>query len=132
MAFTFDPLVFDPGIFDAVDVVPSLFKVLVPEQNRYVAAGQGVSVTIYIYNMASSPGVKYLFNPDTIPQVQIYRPDGTTLLAYTNMVQSTTGTYTYQHQVSVNDSKGPYTAQFKAVNGDKTMLSKGIVIFEVV
>lgn len=132
MSFTFDPLVFDPGIFDAIDVVPSLFKVLVPEQNRYVAAGQGVSVTIYIYNMASSPGIKYLFNPDTNPQIQIYKPDGTILVTYTDMAQSTTGTYTYQHQTGVNDTKGPYSAQFKAVNGAKTMLSKTMVIFEVV
>ena len=132
MSFTFDPLVFDPSIFDAVNVIPSLFKVLVPEQNRYIAAGQGIPITIYIYNMASSPGAKYLFNPDTTPQLQIYKPDGTTLLTYTNMVQSNIGTYTYQYQTSVNDGKGPYSAQFKAVNGDKTMLSKQIVIFEVV
>lgn len=128
---TFDNNVFDPGALDAIDPTLSVFKVAVPIENRHIPAGGSVPITIYIYNESSSPGRKIPANPLSNPQIRIYKPDGTVHLAYTDMVYLSTGVYTYRHQAG-SDPVGPYAAEFKAVNGITTCLTKPMVIFEVV
>lgn len=127
----FDSVVFDSSIFDALFGVPALFKVTLEREYKKITPGQAVSFSIKITDDSSTPGHKTLFNTATMPQVQIYNPDHSIKVAFTNMINSGVGVYRYDYQTLINDAKGTYTAAFKAINGDKTMLTLPVALYEV-
>lgn len=127
----FDSNVFDVGTFEALEITPALYKVVVEKVFRKVVPGQSLSMYIYIKNIETTPGRSLDYNPGETPQVEIYTPSGTIKQAFTNMYNISTGVYGYQHTVGVSDVVGAYTARFKALNGGKVMLSPKIVMFEV-
>lgn len=128
---TFDPNVFDTSTFDTIFPTPVIWKIRVPREMQRVGVGSAISVTIYLHNVDTTPGRRFPLNPDTAPQIQLYKPDSTILVAYANMFNQGAGEYSYQHQTALSDPVGPYTARFKCINGSKTTLSPLIKIFEV-
>ncbi len=128
----FDSNVFDVGVFDALEITPALYKVVVEKMFRKVVPGQSLQMYIYIKNVETTPGRYVDYNPGEIPQVEIYMPNGSIKQAYIDMYNISTGVYGYQHTVGTNDTVGAYTARFKALNGNKVMLTPKIVMFEVI
>lgn len=129
--FPYDPLVFAWG-FDVADEIPVFNQVLIQREFKKVEAGQAVAFQVNIQDLTTSLGQRFNFDPATTPQVEIYNPNGSTKVAFTNMsFFGLTGYYTYQHQTLINDAIGIYTARFKAINGSMTSLTDKIAMFEV-
>jgi len=128
----FDKNAFDVGAFDALYATPLLFKVSISRENRKVALGEAVEVSIELHAVTSD-GKRTGLNTANPPTINIYKPDYTLLVTAVNMYNSgRVGVYGYQHQVLTTDGKGSYTASFKVINGDRTMQSDQMVIFEVI
>ena len=127
----FDPLVFDVGTFDALDITPYLFKVAVEPSFRRVVPGQSLTITLHIKNAETTPGRKFDYNPGEFPEVELYQPGGALEQAYTTMYNVSIGVYGYQHTVGTADPVGFYTGRFKAENGNRIMLTPKIFLFEV-
>ena len=128
----FDSNVFDAGIFDATDITPLLFKVEVAPESKKVQQGESIVITITWVNRETTQGRAFLFDPGEIPQIQLYKPDATVLLAYANMYNVTTGRWSYGYNISGSADLGFYGAKFKAINGTKTVFTPIIKIFEVI
>lgn len=128
----FDPVVFDPGIFDATDPIPTLLKVRVYPRHRMVKGGQGVTIVIYIVNVDTTPGRVFTLDPSVLPQIALYGPDGSVVQAATDMVSVSPGEYRYQRDTSVNDTSGPYSAVFTASNGDRDMVTPKMVVYSII
>jgi hypothetical protein len=129
---TFDPLVFDFGTFDANFAVPVLFRFVVPSDMRKTTPGSAISVFTYIKNVSTTEGRSYLMNPDTSVQIELYKPDTTVLQALATMANQATGLYVYHYQLATNAVVGFYSGKVKAVNGDKTVISPIVKLFEVI
>lgn len=129
---TFDPLVFDFGTLDASFAAPVLFRFVVPMEMRKTTPGSAVTMFVYIKNVATTQGRSYLMNPDTSVQIELYKPDTTVLQALANMMNQATGLYIYQYQLATNAPVGMYSGKVKAVNGDKTVISPVVKLFEVI
>lgn len=129
---TFDPLVFDFGTFDASAPTPVLFRFVVPSDMRKTTPGSAVTIFTYIKNVDTTEGKSYLMNVDTSVQIDLYKPDTTPLVTLANMANQATGLYIYQHQLATNAVVGMYSGKVKAVNGDKTVISPIVKLFEVI
>jgi hypothetical protein len=125
-----DPLVFDTT-FDVISPVPTLLKVSVEPEHGKVVGGQTLGITIYIVNLTTTPGHRFLFNPSGIPKITIHRPDGVILITNADMVYFNVGVFTYHHTVSLVHPLGEYTASFSCVSGDKTMQTAKHGVFSV-
>ena len=128
---TFDPLVFDEAMFDASWQTPSMFKVSIEREFVRVVVGQSVPVVLYICESSSTIRNKILFDPATVPQVEMFNPQGFTIV-FANMINMGMGIYKYTYTVQVGDPVGIYTAAFRATNGDKTMQTTRLALFEVI
>lgn len=126
----FDWNTFDWG-FSVADIIPVFNKIIMERGFQLVEAGQAVTLLASIQDIMTTPGEKYQYNPSTTPQVQIFNPDGTEKVAFTNMNFIATGLYNYQHQTLVSDQKGVYTARFKAITGTMTGLTDRLAVFKV-
>ena len=124
-----DRLVFDFG-FDIVDVVPALLKVLVERQYKTVAAGQSVSVTIYLIDNMTTPGRSYPFTAPIPPEVQFYTPLDISLGSAVSMRQSGDGIYSYE--ITAPATVGTYAAIFTCTNGLAEMVTKKHSVFTVI
>jgi len=129
---TFDPLVFDFGTFDSSFPTPVFFRFVVPLEMRKTTPGSAVTIFTYIKNVDTTQGRSFLMNPDTSVQIELYKPDTSVLLALANMTNQATGLYIYQHQLATNAPVGMYGGKVKAVNGDKTVISPIVKLFEVI
>jgi hypothetical protein len=126
----FDWNVFDFA-FDIYDETPFFNKIVVARAYRQVQRGQAIS--LYANVQYNSLYQNRDFDLATPPQIQIYNPDDTILLAFFDMnFAGTAGHYNYQHQVEASDQLGIYTAQFMAVNGTMTALTEKLNIFKAV
>jgi hypothetical protein len=133
---TSDYVVFDPGVFEwgfiVMDIIPDFTRIIVSREHRKVEAGQAVIIECQIEDVMTTPGQRFPFNPDTTPQVKLYKPDGTLYQDWTNMnFSGVTGYYNYQKQTATNADKGKYSGQFKAVNGTMTGQTEIMELFEV-
>jgi len=129
---TFDPLVFDFGSFDSSFATPVLFRFIVPPEMRKTTPGSAVTIFTYIKNVDTTEGKQYLMNVDTSVQIDLYRPDTTALVTLGSMTNQATGLYIYQLQLATNAPVGMYGGKVKAVNGDKTVISPTVKLFEVI
>jgi hypothetical protein len=129
---TFDPLVFDFGTFDSSFPAPVFFRFVVPMEMRKTTPGSAVTMFVYIKNVDTTQGRSFLMDPDTSVQIELYKPDTTVLVALANMMHQATGLYLYQHQLAINAPIGMYGGKVKAVNGDKTVISPVVKLFEVI
>lgn len=146
----FDPVVFDVGTFESLYPIPILYEVYVPREQQRIAAGQGVSVTVTLVNVETTPYRRYPLNPEGPVTLDVYDPTDTKIIAGAVMVNHAPGLYGYQFQVGlvgadttvfdplVFDTShtvilpGPYTGTFRATNGTRTMQSKKHRLFEVI
>lgn len=129
---TYDPLVFDFGTFDSSFPIPVFFRFIVPPDMRKTTPGSAVTIFTYIKNVDTTQGRQYLMNPDTSVQIDLYKPDTTALVTLGAMMNQSTGVYLYQHQLATNAPLGMYGGRVKAVNGDKTVISPIVKLFEVI
>lgn len=127
----FDPVAFDIGTFDATYPTPVLFQVYVAREMQRISAGQGVSWTVSIAQVETTPPRRYPLNPDLV-QVALYDPLDTELLALSAMYNQGSGLYGYAYQVGAVATPGAYCGLFKATNGPKVMTSKKMKLFEVI
>ena len=127
--------IFDKGVFsfsfDVVDIVPILLRVNVKDVLQRIEAGQAVVIIIHIGDQTTTYGRTYLFNPGEFPEITLYKPDNTVLLAATDMDQIEQGIYRHRQQTSVTDLAGAYSAVFTAVNGSMTMKSRKHVVYTI-
>ena len=118
--------------FQSMDVIPTFIEFIVPKEHRIVKAGHDVLVVVKIADLYSTLGIRELFDPSSTPQIQVYFPDGTIAIAYTNMTFMDVGTYNYVYTTIASDPVGEYTAQFQATNGSVDSVSPLVKIFTMV
>lgn len=128
---TFDPNVFDQGVFDSIFAIPLLYKVYLSRESRVVSLGESVNFTIHLMQNMTTFGRRFDIIPDTSVEVELSNPDKTVNTAFADMEHLTDGKYFYVHDVGISDQVGAYSARFKAVNGDKIMLTPKMTLFEV-
>lgn len=121
---------FQPYAFQAFDAIPTVTDVVIPREFREIQRGQDIFVTIKIADVYSVEGDRVLFDPNTLPSIQIYNPDGTIRTAYTAMIFLSLGTYGYQFDSLVTDQQGLYTGQFQITNGGATGITRTMALFE--
>lgn len=73
-----------------------------------------------------------LFNPGEGVKITLKNPSGVTVVNAVAMTNEATGVYSYRHQTAVSDPLGPWTAEFKAVDGATTVLTVAVMIFLLV
>ena len=129
---TFDPLVFDASVFDASYATPLLERVSIHPEYSRVTQGQSVPFRIHLQSVTTTFDKRYDLNTASTPQVELTNPDGTVKQAFIDMLSQGLGWYLYVHNVGVSYQKGSYTVRFKAVNGDKTLLTPKMHLFQVV
>lgn len=128
----FDKTAFDVGAFDATYSIPLLVNIIVPREVRRIKPGSSMFVTIYIQG-ANADGSRFSLNTATVPTIVIFKPDTYLVYTFANMYgDGDVGHYSYQYQSDPDDMLGPYTAQFTAINGDKTFISPSVRLFEMV
>ena len=128
----FDPLVFDFGTLDSSFPTPVVFRFVVPSEMRKTIPGSAVSIFVYIKDVDTTQGRNFLMNPDTSVEIELFAPDTSVLLNLAAMRNQATGLYSYQLQLAANAPKGMYGGLCKAVNGDKTVITPTVKLFEVI
>ena len=126
----FQPDAFQWG-FQIMDTIPTFVEFPIARHFKKIHAGQAVLLPARVADIYTSEGVKLPFNPSSPPQIQIYYPDGTIKVPYTDMVFLNTGLYGYEHQSSGVDPVGVYTGDFSATNGQYTSVTVEIMLFEI-
>lgn len=128
----FDPIVFDVGVFDAVNVVPILLKVNIPQGCRKITPGGSFTLAVSIVQKETTPGKVYPLEPDSGVELALFDKALLEIEDFTAMFAQGDGVYRFQYQTDVNFIPGPYHIKLRAINGDKTMTTPYMKAFEVI
>jgi hypothetical protein len=115
-----------------MDIIPAFDKIIIERNFQKIALGQAVSLICSIQDITTTPGQHFQFDPSVTPQIEIFNPDNTIKVGFSNMTFISTGVYGYEHQTLYSDQIGMYTARFKAVDGTKTGITNKRVVFQTI
>lgn len=98
---------------------------------RKLKAGTAVFIRIEIRADVNDKRIRY--TPANNPQLQLWKPDGTNSLDWTNMTyENETGIFSYTHQTSSSDLLGIWQVRFRVTGTTITNQSPFMDLMELV